>query len=395
MNAFNGIPKISFNRVCVALFFLLYIGFYYAEYITYVKVSYLVLCIGFCFTLIRVRRIRNVQFILLTVIFILYSYFSSLWSVSPSIALSSSMQLMKSALVAILVSQLIIDEDDYKWAFGWLFFSGILFSLLYLGYVDISNLGDDRISTQIDEDLPNVNVVALIVSTAFVYFFCLYFSNNNKFYLILAIVSALVTILLGSRKSILAIVLCILLLIFKMRLKNSAKIVLLMIFIGVAAVMFIPSGYLDYVFERLLNLNFLSDSSVLDSSDRTRVELINNGFMYWGQRPLLGHGFYNFSIVNGREAGVHLYSHNNFIEVLVGGGLIGFILYYYYYYKIFSNLKKIDNKQVKTIILICILVLLFNHLGIVVLLDRFIWILLALFFALTESYKNRCKEYLL
>jgi O-antigen ligase len=78
-----------------------------------------------------------------------------------------------------------------------------------------------------------------------------------------------------------------------------------------------------------------------------------------------------------------MYSHNNFIETLVGGGLIAFIIYYSFYIKIFNQIKDRKNNFVfdyRYLLLVLFMLLLFNHIAIVVLIDSFIWLLLALLF---------------
>lgn len=94
--------------------------------------------------------------------------------------------------------------------------------------------------------------------------------------------------------------------------------------------------------------------------------------------------------------GVAVYSHNNFIETIVGGGIIGFVLYYALYYVM---LKRIWTKERfllddRYLLLIIFVVLLFNSISIVILNERFIWILLGLMYVgasyvTAESYENR------
>ena len=67
--------------------------------------------------------------------------------------------------------------------------------------------------------------------------------------------------------------------------------------------------------------------SEIDSSDETRVRLIEYGLTYCIESPILGHGYYSFSQLFRKDCGIILYSHNNFIETFVGGGIIGFFIY--------------------------------------------------------------------
>jgi O-antigen ligase len=59
-------------------------------------------------------------------------------------------------------------------------------------------------------------------------------------------------------------------------------------------------------------------------SDDARKHMIRTGFRMFLEKPILGYGLNNFRdfYVSGQ------YSHNNYTEVLVSGGLVGFVLYY-------------------------------------------------------------------
>ena len=137
-----------------------------------------------------------------------------------------------------------------------------------------------------------------------------------------------------------------------------------------------------FVSERLAQLNFFSNQiNNLDESDSTRILLLESGLVYGLISPIFGNGYYSFSQLLLKDYGFAMYSHNNFVETFVGGGIIGVILYYSLYYVV---LKKcyIRNKQIDIpyLLFILMIVLLFNHFSIVVLQERFIWILLSILY---------------
>jgi O-antigen ligase len=61
-----------------------------------------------------------------------------------------------------------------------------------------------------------------------------------------------------------------------------------------------------------------------DSSYRTRTEMIRQGIELWLQAPLFGNGLDSFRALSGQET----YSHNNYVELLCGIGLVGTLLFY-------------------------------------------------------------------
>ncbi len=386
----NLIKKISsslkFNKICIALFLMFYIGCYYPTLLKYVKIGYVVLFIGVVSSILKNKKILYTNFIFISILFISYSFLSVLWAENVSLTLNSTILLIKASFIAIAFSQLISNGDDFKWALLWLFLSGLFFGMVYIAHVNIAVLGSHRINNVLEV---NVNIVAMYVSFAAVYF--LYktlnsklLSTNSFFFLI----SVIIIVVLGSRKSILTIILGMLLFYIKLNLKSKINIFLLALLFSLLIMSIIPQEYLAFVLERGLKLNVFSGNTI-DYSDKQRLDFINYGASFFFKNPIFGHGFYNFSVLFGKATGKFMYSHNNFIETLVGGGLIAFFIYYSFYVKIFTQIKGKKNKFIfdyKYLLFVLFLLLLFNHIAIVVLLDRFIWLLLVLLFI--GSYKK-------
>jgi O-antigen ligase len=74
-----------------------------------------------------------------------------------------------------------------------------------------------------------------------------------------------------------------------------------------------------------------------NSSFLIRKSMIEDGYSIWLNSPLFGEGFGYFASTNIYAT----YSHNNYIELLVSGGIVAFFLYYTLYlvilYKAFRN----------------------------------------------------------
>lgn len=87
-----------------------------------------------------------------------------------------------------------------------------------------------------------------------------------------------------------------------------------------------------------------------DASLRVRVLFVSRAIELFRERPILGYGmnyFHTVSVYN------NLYSHNNFTELLSGGGVIGLLLYYVRYVSLFKDLIKYkDRRQKETLLLI-------------------------------------------
>ena len=118
--------------------------------------------------------------------------------------------------------------------------------------------------------------------------------------------------------------------------------------------------------ERLASsLNLFRDSEATDGSAQLRYDMIITGLKQSKQHPVLGWGLANSRAVNALYLGYSTYSHCDYIEIMLNGGLLGFLLYYTIFWKMlkeYINLLKKDSSDSVVFIsmLIMILFLIFN-----------------------------------
>ena len=82
-------------------------------------------------------------------------------------------------------------------------------------------------------------------------------------------------------------------------------------------------------------LSFLSEGETTEASLSDRHVLTQLGMSYVKDKPWTGYGYDCFKLVSGMGPNgsvpigkVGFYSHNNYVELLFGGGIIGFALFY-------------------------------------------------------------------
>lgn len=389
--------NLTINKIVIFLFLIIYCGCYYQQYLFFISFSYLLLACTFIYNIVMHKKVIYVRFVLISLAFLLYSVFSALWANKFDLSYNASIQLVKSSLLAMLFITLIDSKENFRWALFSFSLAGVVYSMLYVQNVDIASLGADRITTNENSDsiLPNVNTVGLFLSLSFVYFFYSYFYRKKSYFLLIAAVSFIIIFLLGARKSIVSLAICILMMLYKLNSSARIKIILLsLLFISLLFV-YIPTEYLSFISERLAQLNFFSNQiNELDESDANRILLLKSGFFYGMNSPILGNGYYSFSQLLLKEYGFATYSHNNFVEIFVGGGIIGFTLYYSLYYIVLKDTcKKVLRFDENYLLIILTTILLFNQLTIVVVNERFIWILLAILYSGVRCYsKVNCYE---
>ncbi len=164
----------------------------------------------------------------------------------------------------------------------------------------------------------------------------------------------LVILLTGSRKGLLMVVLSLMVVRFTQERRQLLKNLLV---IGCSVVVFyllimnVPVLY-NIIGVRVENLLMtLSGEGSTEASLEDRQRLVDTGLEHIRKNPWLGYGYDCFKMISGIGPNgkvpvgqMGFYSHNNYIELLFGGGIIGFTLYYFpvlwLLLKLMRNLRK-------------------------------------------------------
>lgn len=148
----------------------------------------------------------------------------------------------------------------------------------------------------------------------------------------------LVILLTGSRKGLIMVFLASMVISFIFGRRKLVK----NIFLGIAAA---AVGYVIIMnVELLYNIigirieslvQYITEGSVADGSLKSRLMLSEIAMSYIKDKPWTGYGYDCFKLVSGMNGqgtvsddAFGYYSHNNYIELLFGGGIIGLVLYY-------------------------------------------------------------------
>lgn len=162
----------------------------------------------------------------------------------------------------------------------------------------------------------------------------------------------------------------------------------LMIIVGVYITYFlamnIPALYNSIGWRIEGAIAVVSGHGVADSSAQLRSRYIEVGLEAFKKSPIFGYGIDNYRFINLRETGHLTYSHNNFIDILVGVGAVGFLIYYYYYVELIFSFcgmyLKRQNSLLLNILAACFFTTFAVHVATVAYND-FMQNLLILFFA--------------
>ena len=149
---------------------------------------------------------------------------------------------------------------------------------------------------------------------------------------------SLAVLLTGSRKGLIMIFLAVMIISFI----NGRRRLVRNILIGIAAavIVYLIIMNVEFLYNivgvRIESLMlYLTEGTVTEGSLNSRLTLIEIAMPYIERKPWTGYGYDCFKTISGTGGGGKVssdtfgyYSHNNYIELLFGGGIIGLILYY-------------------------------------------------------------------
>lgn len=194
----------------------------------------------------------------------------------------------------------------------------------------------------------NPNTIGMIFTICVIVSFYFAFYCNAKTYYIFAALQLLAVLLTGSRKSLLASAMGIMI----MMLMKSRRRNLILRILGVLAfitvlyyiVMSVPEIYaiIGRRVEGMLN-HITGEGG--DYSMALRQMFIDHARDMFFEKPILGYGINNFIVKIGQRTGISTYAHNNYYELLADLGIVGFVAFYSYYVYLAVSLFKIWRKS--------------------------------------------------
>lgn len=308
---------------------------------------------------------KYVCWVLCFLIFYAVSYF---WSIDKSITATNLIATLGRYICYLYVISSFDSNEGFRETISLFLVIVTLNSIFILIAYGPSSI--IRSSTAIStESVGNNNSIGMFSACAIIFdFYCNKFFNNvnpskTKVRYLAYAVLIIMVILSGSKKAVLIpVVIISLMYFFSHRNRVSALfIVLIGIYFVYSLLILVPALY-DVVGARIKDLLIgLSDliriknldantkliKTGLTASDRTRVYLVLKGLAWMKERPIFGYGMATYKSLFYDYAGRRMYSHNNYIEIGVGMGIVGLSIYYYRYLAIIKeSILKIKNSPI-------------------------------------------------
>lgn len=337
--------------------------------------------------------------------FLLFFFTVCCISILYSISTSLSIYKVKTLIVLIiffifLVSYILREKNNLDFILKTLIIVNIIGTI----YVVISsNWLEGLRSNGIVGDANQAGAYFAYSCTLSLYY--LYFckcSRNMKFLCIISIIlSVLVNLIGGSRSALITTIIGISFF-YILKDKNSLKTIKNIIFVIILLIVVVNLVEKIPVFYNIVGIRFKSmfeiiqgkTSSINESSTDTRIMLIKTAYNLFSRNIftiLFGNGIGSFQEYSRINLNFDAFSHNNYLELLSGVGLFGFISYYLFYFNIFrESLKKyFIEKSKKYAALIAIVTQIFiSHFFVVFYYQKLEFIFLAIIAAIFIQNKE-------
>jgi O-antigen ligase len=324
-------------------------------------------------------------------IFSIFSFLSILWANDINLALSFTSRLIV-IIINIYVLFILLNEYNLRQIFligiiiGAIFNYLLAFNILIVSY-DTYEFGRFLGSVGNPNKLSKIMILSIFASSM------LLVIKDRKFIvkliLSLNILLAFYVIIMTASKQ--AIILAPIFIIFSFRIMDlKIKKIFLYTFlifclyhisIRYLAVENILSNYEHLVYRMNIFKETLKGSGMGISTINRRL-LIYEGLDMFEKNPILGIGMNNFRFLNGS------YAHNNYLELLVGVGLVGTFIFYSIYFIIFKKVNAMHSLKIKRILYSMILIILFLDLVTVTYLDKLLIFTLLFIYSFPEGYKK-------
>ncbi len=364
-----GIKELAVLSICV--YIICTIIFEYAKVsVPMISSLSLYLCLGFC-TLDCISKRHLKWFWFFTAFSVLGLVMAVSAFVSPAdtgLVISTLYRYWSSLVLVVLVCNVISEFKHIEvilksFVMGCIGLSVYIYS--YYGFQNLLQSGE-----RLEDGFGNVNAIGLnCVFAVFISVFGMVALKWNKLFGILSCVICIPCILFtGSRKALISLVICFIVFIFTY-LRNLGILKKLLIALVVLAVIWFLINNLpifEVVRTRLDGMFQMAQGGDGEGiGDENRVLYITSGLELFFNKPIFGHGLsYSYFIFG-------TYTHNNFVEMLLCHGIIGFACYYFVFAKLaIKSFSLYKNRVIFSFIWVFLIKQLFEDIGVVTYYNR-------------------------
>ena len=276
-----------------------------------------------------------------------YCFLSSLWAIDSS----DSIQMGKTTFQILICAMMLYihyqNEDSVQKLLEVVKWAGYLVSIYAIAFYGLDEIANAVENVRLENDFSNVNTIGMAAAVSCMIQTHEWLYREKRWQAVFMFPCVLIIAASQSRKALVLLALGVFGVYF-IRKRNGGDVInrllkmvlLVAVALGVVALLyFLP--IFDGIRERMdFLIAGLLGSDDADNSTLVRLKMTALGWEWFKKHPIGGIGIGNPHILTARYLGKDAYLHNNFAELLCGGGIVGFVLYYAMYFYLFRNLLK-------------------------------------------------------
>lgn len=322
------------------------------------------------------------------IVLMCFTLISSLWAISSSDAIEKGITFFQIFVSFSLVYMYYNKADNIDNLLSAIKWAGYIISIYTIYFFGIEGLISSTLATRLANSFSNVNSIGLICALSCVIQVFQLTNKGPKYQIAFMALPILVISATQSRKALLFLLIGVFAVIaFCNKKRNAVKTIIgiataaIIVFIMISAVssLEIFSGLNNRM---QLMLSAVNGEGAVDHSTQIRNEMVQLGIEWWKRYPIGGVGIGSPHILAQQFVGADHYLHNNFVELLCGGGLVGFCIYYFnHFYLLFKlfRYRAVDYRN-SMFSIIWILLMLFMDYGMVSYYSKDQWFYLMVIF---------------
>ena len=301
-----------------------------------------------------------------TVAFISICALSMLWAIKTSLVINAMKNMLVHSMLLIFLSITVSSEKRVQQVLKLIMLSVVINAIWLLltnqGMFEVSGAQNDVIDRLGTEGKWNANTIGMMSAIAML--ISLYFGIKTKksifrlMYIGIVLLMIFVTLLSGSRKALLMVLIEIcgfLFVVFKGKRLRAIVLIFLIISALYYMVMEMPFFYSIIGWRVDGFLASLTGVGRVDNSTQIRDAFAKDAFHVWLKYPIVGCGLDCYRSLNSIKYG--MYAHNNYVELLADLGIIGTGIFYSAYLYCALKLMRMPRKNHLTWVLIIILLI--------------------------------------
>lgn len=343
---------IKLDNIIMFLFLLYMITYnvfsYRADYNIISHITLFVTLILICAYILIKSKIFIGLYFWLIVSLLLWSVLTILWTPVQDVTLSKVITIAQLCVTSYLFYNYFDTKEKVKHAIIIIMYSYIFLAIYTIHVYGFNNLLYGAITTRIGQDISQENILGMSLATGSVlcFFYALYY--NKKLYYLLSGFMFTISSYTGSRKALIIFVLGILFLVCMKERSSSTITILKVAIIALLVYLLLQLPMFEMLLDRTSNIHhsYVSGNK-MEASAEIRAEMISYGWNMFLKNPIIGYGFDSFRVYWSQSYGGWTYSHNNYIEMLVNGGIIALFIFYGIYAHCLINLSKLAYKYDK------------------------------------------------